>query len=39
VRHALDPENRTQAMYTQTGELAEAFAAFREKRAARWKAP
>ena len=37
-RHALDMENRTQVMCTATGELAEAFAAFREGREARWQA-
>jgi enoyl-CoA hydratase len=37
LRHALDMENRTQVMCTATGELAEAFAAFREGRTARWK--
>jgi enoyl-CoA hydratase/carnithine racemase len=36
-RHALDMENRTQVMCTATGELTEAFAAFREGRPARWK--
>jgi enoyl-CoA hydratase/carnithine racemase len=36
-RHALDMENRTQVMCTATGELGEAFAAFREGRPARWK--
>jgi len=36
LRHALDMENRTQIMLTATGELGEAFAAFREKRPARW---
>jgi enoyl-CoA hydratase/carnithine racemase len=36
-RHALDMENRTQVMCTATGELAEAFAAFREGREARWQ--
>ncbi len=36
-RHALDMENRTQVMCTATGELTEAFAAFREGRAARWQ--
>jgi hypothetical protein len=30
-------ENRTQVMCTATGELAEAFAAFREGREARWQ--
>jgi len=37
LRHALDMENRTQVMCTATGELTEAFAAFREGRPARWK--
>jgi enoyl-CoA hydratase/carnithine racemase len=37
LRHALDMENRTQVMCTATGELAEAFAAFREGRPARWE--
>lgn len=37
LRHALDMENRTQVMCTATGELAEAFAAFREGRRAEWK--
>jgi len=37
LRHALDMENRTQIMLTATGELGEAFAAFREKRPARWQ--
>jgi len=37
LRHALDMENRTQVMCTATGELSEAFAAFREGRPARWK--
>jgi len=37
LRHALDMENRTQVMCTATGELSEAFAAFREHRPARWK--
>jgi enoyl-CoA hydratase len=36
-RHALDMENRTQVMCTATGELAEAFAAFREGREASWQ--
>ena len=36
-RHALDMENRTQVMCTATGELTEAFAAFREGRPARWQ--
>ena len=36
-RHALDMENRTQVMCTATGELSEAFAAFREGRPARWQ--
>jgi enoyl-CoA hydratase/carnithine racemase len=37
LRHALDLENRTQVMCTHTGELTEAFSAFVEKRAPRWK--
>jgi enoyl-CoA hydratase len=37
LRHALDIENRTQIMCTATGELTEAFAAFREGRVAEWK--
>lgn len=37
LRHALDMENRTQIMLTATGELTEAFAAFRERRPARWQ--
>jgi enoyl-CoA hydratase len=37
LRHALDMENRTQVMCTATGELSEAFAAFRERRPARWQ--
>ena len=37
LRHALDMENRTQVMCTATGELSEAFAAFREGRPAGWK--
>ncbi len=37
LRHALDMENRTQVMCTATGELAEAFAAFREGREAHWQ--
>ena len=36
LRHALDLENRTQIMCTGTGELAEAFAAFREGRTPMW---
>jgi enoyl-CoA hydratase len=36
-RHALDMENRTQVMCTATGELTEAFAAFRERRTPAWK--
>jgi enoyl-CoA hydratase/carnithine racemase len=36
LRHALDMENRTQVMCTHTGELAEAFQAFVEKRPPRW---
>jgi enoyl-CoA hydratase len=37
LRHALDLENRTQVMCTATGELSEAFRAFREKRPANWQ--
>jgi enoyl-CoA hydratase/carnithine racemase len=37
LRHALDIENRTQVMCTATGELNEAFRAFREKRPATWR--
>jgi enoyl-CoA hydratase/carnithine racemase len=37
LRHALDIENRTQVMCTATGELAEAFEAFREGRQPSWK--
>ena len=37
LRHTLDIENRTQIMCTATGELAEAFQAFREGRAAHWQ--
>jgi enoyl-CoA hydratase/carnithine racemase len=37
MRHALDMENRTQIMCTQTGELTESFLAFREGRAPVWK--
>jgi enoyl-CoA hydratase/carnithine racemase len=37
LRHALDMENRTQVMCTATGELSEAFLAFREKRPATWQ--
>jgi len=36
LRHALDLENRTQIMCTATGELNDAFEAFREKRAPQW---
>jgi enoyl-CoA hydratase len=36
-RHALDMENRTQVMCTQTGELSEAAAAFREGRTPEWR--
>jgi enoyl-CoA hydratase len=36
-RHALDMENRTQVMCTQTGELSDAAAAFREGRAPEWR--
>ncbi len=37
LRHALDLENRTQVMCTATGELAEAFDAFRTGRTPRWQ--
>ena len=37
MRHALDMENRTQVMCTATGDLPEAFAAFREGRAPTWQ--
>jgi enoyl-CoA hydratase len=37
LRHALDIENRTQVMCTATGELTEAFAAFRERRRPTWQ--
>lgn len=37
MRHALDMENRTQIMCTATGELTEAFEAFREGRPPTWK--
>lgn len=37
LRHAIDLENRTQVMCTATGELAEAFAAFREGRTPTWQ--
>jgi enoyl-CoA hydratase/carnithine racemase len=37
LRHAIDIENRTQIMCTATGELAEAFEAFRQGRAAHWQ--
>jgi enoyl-CoA hydratase len=37
LRHALDMENRTQVMCSATGELTEAFAAFRQGRTATWK--
>ena len=37
LRHALDIENRTQVMCTATGELTEAFAAFREGRRPTWQ--
>jgi len=36
LRHALDIENRTQIMCTATGELTEAFAAFRDRREPDW---
>ena len=38
LRHALDLENRTQIMCTATGEITEAFAAFREGREPEWGA-
>jgi len=37
LRAALDLENRTQVLCTRTGELTEAFSAFREKRPPRWQ--
>jgi enoyl-CoA hydratase/carnithine racemase len=37
LRHALDLENRTQIMCTATGELTEAFQAFRDRRQPEWK--
>jgi enoyl-CoA hydratase/carnithine racemase len=37
LRHALDLENRTQVMCTATGELTEAFEAFRDERQPTWK--
>lgn len=37
LRYALDLENRTQVMCTATGELNDAFAAFREGRAPAWR--
>ncbi len=37
LRHALDLENRTQIMCTATGDIAEAFAAFREGRNPTWR--
>jgi enoyl-CoA hydratase/carnithine racemase len=37
LRHALDIENRTQIMCTATGELTEAFEAFREGRDPAWR--
>jgi enoyl-CoA hydratase/carnithine racemase len=36
-RHALDMENRTQVMCTQTGELSAAAEAFREGRPPEWR--
>ncbi|MCW2528579.1 MAG: putative enoyl-CoA hydratase [Pseudonocardiales bacterium] len=36
LRHALDLENRTQVMCSQTGEAEEAALAFMQKRAPRW---
>jgi enoyl-CoA hydratase/carnithine racemase len=38
LRSALDLENRTQVLCTTTGELTEAFAAFREGREVTWRA-
>jgi enoyl-CoA hydratase len=37
LRHVLDMENRTQILCTTTGELSDAFAAFREGRRPEWK--
>lgn len=37
LRHALDIENRTQIMCTATGELSDAFTAFREGRKPTWR--
>jgi enoyl-CoA hydratase/carnithine racemase len=37
LRHALDMENRTQIMCSQTGEMTAAFAAFREGRTPEWR--
>ncbi len=37
LRHALDMENRTQIMCSATGELSDAFAAFREGRTPEWQ--
>jgi len=37
LRHAIDIENRTQVMCTATGELTEAFEAFRDGRQPAWK--
>lgn len=37
LRHALDLENRTQVLCTTTGELTEAFTAFREGRQPVWR--
>jgi enoyl-CoA hydratase/carnithine racemase len=37
LRHALDMENRTQIMCSQTGEMTDAFAAFREGRKPEWR--
>lgn len=37
LRHAIDLENRTQVMCSQTGDTQEAIAAFREKRQPTWK--
>jgi enoyl-CoA hydratase/carnithine racemase len=37
LRHALDIENRTQVLCTATGEMFEAFLAFRDKRPPVWQ--
>ena len=36
LRHAIDIENRTQIMCTATGDITEAFAAFRDRRQPEW---